>query len=63
MELTYAAGIGALRRNEPCFELMDDARHAEEFISRKSDEMSLAMLKYIYGEAEEPGTQRKKRRK
>jgi len=63
--MTYVAEIGALRRKEPCFEerLMEDAKHAEEFISQQSDDMGLAMLKYIYGEEGEPGTQRKKRRK
>jgi hypothetical protein len=40
-----------------------EAQVAEEFISQKSNELGLAMVNYIYGESEVPGTRSKARRK
>jgi hypothetical protein len=40
-----------------------DAKAAEEFISRKSQELGLKMVKYIYGESEEQSTPAKRGRK
>ena len=43
--------------------LNKDAEDAETFISQKSNELSLAMVKYIYGESEVPSAQGGRRRK
>jgi hypothetical protein len=39
------------------------AKASEEFISQKSDKLGLAMVRYVYGEGEELGARRGRRRR
>jgi hypothetical protein len=43
--------------------LTEDAKDAEDYISKHSNELGLAMVNYIYGESEAPSAQGKTRRK
>ena len=50
-----------IARNEE--KLNKHAEEADEFVSRKSNELGLAMAKFIYGQSEVPDAQRKARRR
>lgn len=63
--LTHAAVIGTFHYNDPRYEekLMEDARHAEQFVSEKSQAMALAMMNYVHGGAAQPASKSKRRPK
>jgi hypothetical protein len=43
--------------------LEEDARHAEEFIARQSEQMGMTMIRYIYGKDQAPEPRHDRRRK
>jgi hypothetical protein len=53
-------------QNPPMYDadkLQADAEMDEKYISEQSAKLSLTMLKYIYGETDQPAAPRRKRRK
>ena len=65
VKMIHGAQIVESQRWEPRFEekIRERAEASEEYISQKSDELGLAMVKYIYGEPEALDPQPKTRRK
>ncbi len=63
--LVHVSQLARDQRPEPYYEekLREDAKAAEEYVSQKSCEAGLAMVKYMYAESEEPRAPRAGRRK
>lgn len=56
VQMIHGGQIAEAHLSEPCSKekMTEHAKAADEFISQKSNELGLKMVKYIYGESEEP---------
>ena len=65
LQMIHGAQIVEAHGSKPGFEekTREHAKDAEEFISQKSHELGLAMVKYIYAESDEPSARRGRRQK
>ena len=63
--MTYVAQMRAPYHNQPYFhdKLMEEAKHAEQFVSQQTDKTVPQIIKYIYDDAEKLLPKSKTRRK